>query len=464
MTRTSTVAHFALALSFLIPPRLLGAPQPAAPLAPDRQAVVSYAPDDSDFFNPERGFYHQVDCSSGPLRPAQLQQYRTAQRDSLVLCVFLLSEAVEAEIAPARLELLQRQFSLVREAGLKMVLRFAYNNSDNGVDAPPELALRHLDQLRPVLRRNSDVLAVMQAGFIGSWGEWANTINYGNGNLSAENWRDRKLLLDKILDVLPRDRMVQLRTPELKYRLTGPSPMSASDGRLSSVSARVGHHNDCFLASDSDYGTYQLMSPASPAWLEADSAYVPVGGETCAPNPPRSECRSALAELARFHWSYLNADFHQKVLDSWKEGGCEPVIRRRLGYRLALRQGVYERRASPGGQLKILVMLENTGFAAPYNPRPVELVLRNESGKTLRIRLDAAPRAWLPGRTIVLRETVTVPADIPAGDYSLLLHMPDPEPTLRQRPEYAIRFANAGVWEAGTGFNRLDFSVRIDGQ
>jgi hypothetical protein len=26
---------------------------------------------------------------------------------------------------------------------------------------------------------------------------------------------------------------------------------------------------------------------------------------------------------------------------------------------------------------------------------------------------------------------------------------------LRDRPEFAIRFANAGVWEPGTGMNRL---------
>ena len=185
MTRTINLARCVLALSFLIQPRLHGAPRPAPPLAPDQQAVVNYAADNSDFSNPERGFYHEVDCSSGPLNLTRLQQYRTARRDNLVLCVFLLSDALEANIAPAKLELLEQQFRAVRVAGLKMVLRFAYNDSDNGVDAPPERALAHLAQLRPVLNRNSDVLGVMQAGFIGSWGEWANAINYGNGNLHA---------------------------------------------------------------------------------------------------------------------------------------------------------------------------------------------------------------------------------------------------------------------------------------
>ena len=58
--------------------------------------------------------------------------------------------------------------------------------------------------------------------------------------------------------------------------------------------SRVGHLNDCFLASDDDVGTYQL--PGEKAYAVADSAFAPVGGETCGSNPPRSQCGSALAQ------------------------------------------------------------------------------------------------------------------------------------------------------------------------
>lgn len=94
--------------------------------------------------------------------PATTARRASAGAAALVPCVFLLSDALEANIAPAKLELLQLQFRAVRAAGLKMMLRFAYNDSDNGVDAPPERALAHLEQLvGPVLNRNSDVLAVI---------------------------------------------------------------------------------------------------------------------------------------------------------------------------------------------------------------------------------------------------------------------------------------------------------------
>jgi hypothetical protein len=458
MMRKTVPALCCLTLLCCVPP-LQAAPFEQA----SAQAVVDYAPDDSDFANPERGFYHQLDCSSGPLVPAQLRRYRSERRDSLVMCAFLLPEAIDAPIGAAKLALLQRQFDLVRAAGLKMVLRFAYNYSDNALDAAPARTLQHLEQLQPLLEVNRDVLAVLQAGFIGSWGEWARSVHYGGsdgGEPSAANWSDRKALLDKLLQVMPVQRMVQLRTPELKYRLVGAQPAAAEDVAAALPAARVGHHNDCFLASATDWGTYRLLSPAGPAWLAADSAHVAVGGETCHPNPPRSDCASALAELARFHWSYLNGDFHAQVLDAWRAGGCHDAIRRRLGYRLVLEHGIYQEQARPGGPMRILITLKNEGFAAPFNPRALELVLRNASG-SYRIALDADPRQWQPQRTLALRQTLTLPEAIPPGDYALLLHLPDPEPALRDRPEYAIRLANAGAWEAQTGLNRLNASVKV---
>jgi hypothetical protein len=61
----------------------------------------------------------------------------------------------------------------------------------------------------------------------------------------------------------------------------------------------------------------------------------------------------------------------------------------------------------------------------------------------------------------MLRQTVALPLSLPAGDYDLLLHLPDPEPSLRNRSEYAVRLANNGLWEAGTGYHRLGVDVNV---
>jgi hypothetical protein len=62
-----------------------------------------------------------------------------------------------------------RVLDAVRQAGMKVVLRFDCNDTDNAEHAPPALLMTHPDQLQPCLERNGDIIAVVQAGFIGSW-------------------------------------------------------------------------------------------------------------------------------------------------------------------------------------------------------------------------------------------------------------------------------------------------------
>ncbi|WP_194712668.1 DUF4832 domain-containing protein [Noviherbaspirillum soli] len=440
------------------------APRPAPPMETGSdQDRVAYRPSAADFPNPERGFYHQVDCNTWPLRPALLRSYREVHKDSLIMCAFSLEDALDAPISQKKLDLFSQQMDLVRAAGSKVILRFVYNYSDNARDAPKPRIFQHMEQLQPYLERHSDVIAAVQAGFIGSWGEWGNSTHYGSDKLTTENWSDRKDILYKLLEVLPENRMVQVRTPEFKYRIAGQRDAALQEtGRLQGSGARIGHHNDCFLATPDDAGTFKLLSPASRSYLQEDTAAVPMGGETCRYNPPRSDCITAIDEMARFHWSYLNADFHEGVLASWKSQGCHPQVRQRLGYRFAMLNAVFQRTGSPGSMLRLFITLENTGWAAPFNPRAAELVLRPASGgQEHRIPLNVDLRSWLPGRRLVLRQDASLPADMAPGEYAMLLHFPDPMPSLRSRPEYAIRLANEDTWEAHTGYNRLGYSVKI---
>ena len=56
---------------------------------------------------------------------------------------------------------------------MKMIPRFAYNFGPTGApDASTDRILEHLEQLRPALVANQDVIAFVEAGFIGTWGEW----------------------------------------------------------------------------------------------------------------------------------------------------------------------------------------------------------------------------------------------------------------------------------------------------
>jgi hypothetical protein len=423
---------------------------------PETVVAVSYAASDENVANPERGFMHFADCSRTPLAAATLETWR---RDGItqVFCMIYLTEFRDRDLDDATLTLLQRQFDTVRAAGMTTILRFAYTDTEAGEDAAPARVLRHIAQLKPVLTANAYVISTLQAGFIGAWGEWYYTKNFGNaGQISAADAANRRAVVDALLDALPATRTVQLRTPGFKRSYFGTDPLTAATAYSGESRARVGHHNDCFLASPDDFGTYTDPAVERP-YLAADSAYLPVGGETCAVNPPRSECASALAEMTQFHWSYLNADYQPDVLASWRTGRCMPEIQRRLGYRFVLTDGSY---SASGRSVNVRFGVRNDGFSAPYNPRLAQVVLRGDDGIVTRLPLTTDPRRWAGGRVPTGAATGTLPADLPSGRYQLGLALPDATPALAADARYAIRTANTDLWVA-EGYNDLKAAVTV---
>ncbi|MFN8207581.1 MAG: DUF4832 domain-containing protein [Bacteroidales bacterium] len=432
---------------------------------------ITYVSNDSVLTNPERGFYRFSSVSSktayNTINLNTLLGYRD-QGISVLFRYFYLENFSATEISGAYLAGMEEDFNTLRKAGMKAVIRFAYSESmvKPYGDAPIEIALRHIEQLKPLLQKHADVILVLQAGFIGAWGEWYYTSNYAlsPGVIFPEHWAKRKALVDALLEALPEDRMVQLRTPGYKYKLLDGDtvPLQADQAYTSLPKARLAHHNDCFVASTDDYGTYDNI-PKEKYYLERDSKYLMVGGETCNTCTPCSDCPNALAEMARFHWTTLNIDYHPGVLSGWRTQGCFETVVNKLGYRYHLIEGSFQQAAKPGGAFSLDLRLINTGFSNPVNPRKVELVLRNtSSGEEFMVDLEDDPRFWPLNDTIHLHKEFGLPQAIGAGQYRLFLSMPDPEFSLYRRPEYAIRFANNQVWEKETGLNDLQFQLQVD--
>ncbi|MFV8754072.1 DUF4832 domain-containing protein [Nannocystaceae bacterium ST9] len=394
--------------------------------------------------NPERGFHHFVDLRS---LDADTLASAAAEGISLVYGQVLIGEYRDAPLDGAVLDEIAAGFDLVREHGMKVVPRFHYSDAIDEPDADLDRILGHIDQLAPILQANADVILLLQAGFIGAWGEWHSSQN----GLDAPG--PRKQILDALLAAMPETRTVGVRRPSFKQdAYAGPlTPDSAHEG---SALARVGHVNDCFLASDDDEGTYQ--EPGEKDYAIADSAFVPVGGETCAVNPPRSECGSALDELALHHWTHLNADYHPDVLAAWQQDGCYAEIACRLGHRLALVDLRWAASGSPGGTLPVAFELFNDGFAAPANPRDVVLVFDGPTRFEIAAGLDL--RTAQPGEAIGRCVDAPLPAELPSGSYRIGLRLADPEPTLADDPRQAIRLVE-GEWSEGINWYDATFEV-----
>lgn len=436
----------------------------------------TYTASTESFSNPERGFYKYSDTQSSStgynlLNQTTLTNYRLNQNITLVFRYFYLNDFVNSSIPQSYLNNMQTDFNRIRNAGLKCVIRFAYSDDygdDVVLDATKTRMLEHINQIKPVLEANVDVIAVMQAGFIGAWGEWYYTDQaefggwgYNQTNLTSSNYTHRKNITDAILNALPNTRAVQVRYPKMKQQMyNSTAGLPTNQAYTSSSLARIGHHNDCFLSSNSDVGTYSNVATEYP-YLEQETKFLPMGGETCAVFDSRTNCTTALLEMSKFHWSYLNLDYHPNVINGWQTNDCFTEIQNRLGYRFELSSATMPTQITLNSQLQVTLNLSNKGFSAPFNERNAYIVLKNTvTNETYPILMDADPRYWLGTKTIT--ENLTLPADIVPGSYKMYLHLPDIESSIASRPEYAIRFANTNMWEASTGYNNLNHTIIIN--
>ena len=197
---------------------------------------------------------------------------------------------------------------------------------------------------------------------------------------------------------------------------------------------------------------------------------ISVGGESCG-SSGFSGCANSTADLSSLHWSAINAQFDQGVINGWGSGGCLSSIKTGLGYRYRLIQSSVPASATVGGSLPITLQVTNDGYASCYNPRNMEIILRPTGGSGFGTAIPVLesqasfsdPRFFgtQGGQTYTVSLNLTVPGAVAAGTYDLLLNLPDGKASLYNKPAYSIRLANTGVWESGTGYNKLNQSVTI---
>jgi hypothetical protein len=479
-----------------------------------QRVIISYKESFDDFPNPERGFYIPYNVHVSKFAALNAEKIKNDRANSqkhgsatypiystLVYREYVLDSFTGKPLSSFFLDEFDNDCNIVRNAGSKMILRFAYTDKTHDGncpdkekicppygDAPKAIMLHHIAQLKPLLQKNADIIAVLQEGFIGIWGENFYTDYFGDpsdngaGKITDQNWIDRNELLKALLDALPKNRMVQVRTPQIKQKFVfGPrapiysSPLSDTAAYHFEDKARIGFHNDCFLASKDDYGTFfdygssvENKKPANETmrkYFKTESRFGPVGGETCDDAfSPENDCApagQAEQEMSAMHYSFLNTAYNNTVNNDWDSAGCMNAIKRKLGYRFVLLKGSFPSHSKAGIAFNFTIDLKNIGYASPFNLRYIFMVLRNiQTKSTYCIRCKADMRRWYTGN-IRWNESVKIPGDIPAGKYELLLYLPDEYASLAGRSEYSIRFANENVWEQNTGYNRLNQIITV---
>ena len=448
------------------------AAQSAAPTLP---AVVHarFTTSQAGFPNPERGFYK----AGSNLDRLGVDEAATAYADGyrLLYARIDLADYRTADLPAEYLTRLEAGFAAARQAGVKLIVRATYNYPQgeteyhDAQDASLGRVKSHLIQLKPLLERNSDVIAFVQAGFIGAWGEWHTS---SNDLTSSDN---RTEIRDALLDAVPATRFIQFRYPPYIHAWYPQLPGVAAALKNK---FRTGFHNDCFLASQTDVGTYSedaTLRFGEQQFTDTLGDIGPFGGETCNPadDPgaiPRTACADILSEGARYNLTYLNDGYYRRLFhDNWTKGGCLTDVRRRMGYRLALVSASHPATASPGGELRLSIVVHNSGWARLYNPRAVEVILRDPlSGSLQRLEAQGAdPRRWLPGTDTAETVTINLPGNIAVGRREVWLALPDADSRLRRDPRFSVRLVNADdpatgqKWDAGLGAFALGTQIVI---
>ena len=501
---------------------------------------VRYETSNESFANPERGLPMRIDppwatdakgkdlkwddvpwdfCGSGNnfsaynhntlTRLPNLETLKAgrARGQTLVMVRFHIAAFRNSELSSGFLNGLTQAFATVREAGVKIVPRFAYNYPKGGPDAPLKSILRHLDQLKPILSDNADVIAFMDAGLIGCWGEMHTSSNgFIDDSQGYRRLTDSgRKILEKLFETLPARRMVTVRYPEYKFQYfnsrntnteinaetaNAPSqPISSNEAFTGSIKARWAHNDDCIICGEWNGGTYEnphslKFGKANEVkdFLEQDTLYSLNSGELGAGYRPSVDsdqdgdgwqkdhdaCERVLPLFAKVRFSTFNHNDDTVSMKRWQREGCLEEISQRLGYRFRLLEANMPDTGKPGATLTMNFTVQNDGWAVPYNPRLLEINLQNTStGKVFALRLagkranNEDPRFWQPGKKYTVQVAAGLPSDMPAGNYRVGLVLPDPEPKLYDRAEYAIRLANKNVWQTN-GVNDLGHVINLN--
>ncbi len=450
--------------------------------------------------NPERGFRFEIGVGRIPSDIVQFSHIRdqwpfpryTADGVTIAQAYCYLTQFHDSPVSDEKLAALQADFDRARRDGVKFLFRFAYEWEGVKDGPTAERILAHIRQLTPIVRANADVIYVLQIGWVGLWGEFHTSVHGVS--------KDPKAVADIVaatLEMLPPGHPTMMRRMAYRraaLRTLGAGPeVTSANAWTSDPAARIGFFNDGTLANWWDGGTFTTEPYAETGDEDFDAVsregrYLPVDGElfwTGQYSHPAFACGlRAIDRFTRHHYTTLSlvhgfSELDQRqdpwTIDGWKVTPVTPdelaffgirfdpayfegvphrtafeFIRDHLGYRLAATKADFSCDIAPGGAFEASVTLRNYGFSTPIKPRRPEFVLAAKSGEAVELPVDFDCRQLQPcaegGGALLdheIRLEATLPAEMPEGPYCLGIWLPDPDPRLRYRPEYAIRLATA---------------------
>jgi hypothetical protein len=439
--------------------------------------------DSTVLLNPERGAYMYTSSTDGLLNPTNFSSETDVGKAAPYNARLIFARTTlptGAALSGGQLTDIATSLTTARTKGVKVIIRFAYTFTSSTSDATLARIQEHAAQLKPVLEANKDVIFLVQSGFIGAFGEWADSANFnfsatGTGGLGGR--AGRRAVLDAVLAMTPKGIPIANTCMYclMDYFPTVVGSTNAFDG---SDKSRVGFQNDCFMASANDQFQYpnagtiaeypDTPNTASPAqkraYAIAQGEYSPHGGETCAGTQQRLGCTSTIAdnggntangimnEGPRYRLSYLGRLYYQAFWDSWTSGGCFNNVVNMMGYRFHLKSLSHADAVNRGATIVYSLSIRNVGWSRIFSARRARMVMTNGassitcfSNQYLRQLSSQATRDTL------FKFSCSIPAGATTGSWAVHVDFPDMY-TTTQANDFKIRPANSNnggqTWDA----------------
>ena len=292
------------------------------------------------------------------------------------------------------LNVLQTTFDNIRSFGGHVIVRICYDpwyNGRSNVTPEHKWVMRHVEQLAPVLSKNTDVIVALEMGMHGAYGEM-----HSDTNITYDRIAEATNLM---LRSTPPELKILTRTGNYSAKVLGFDNWGVdfhidSDKFKEIAKAkgdtmyRVGMFNDGYLGTQYDYGTWgadcktSICREEGVAWLEKYGINTPYGGEalTTAENYQVINTPEFLSyEGFRTHTSYLNIQWNNNLIDSWKKTHFKgkdfeydgskidsltgfKYINDHLGYRFVLRESWMSDTVNGNGILRAKLRIQNVGF------------------------------------------------------------------------------------------------------
>ena len=419
--------------------------------------------------NPDRGFYKlvQIELQEGNENFSDFKDTieDISEEDTDVSIISfqlnLKNFVSKTQLLEKKIEDINQYFSIMREYGYQVIFRVVYD-SEGKENPEPEFdeILTQIESLKDVYTKNEDIILVVEAGFLGSYGEW-------HDGKYDEDKEKRNELIKKLLSTIPESIQINLRKPSFITDYIGNDEAVTKENAFSNDEiARLGLHNDGYLASDTDLGTYEEDERnESLIWQEKQTLFTIFGGECQNKDSVYTDLEKAISDMKKRHCVYLNKTYDREVKEKWKqvqysnnsdiyngETGYK-YIQDHLGYRLVLRES--DMQIQPNTRnIEIEMNIENVGFANIVRKKQVEVILKN-GDKKYNIKTDIDIREEEKDGFYEFTILEKIPENIDIGNYEVYVNIQEPFESLQDNDNYKIKLANIDMWDTNVGGNHI---------